>query len=415
MADKDGTNPRVLAKPAVPGEAGAAGPCAIYYPRASPDGSRVAFSEFCQQPLASLWEVPAAGGAARELPEPAPDVIAYGGSWTTDGRYLVFVGLRSGTADLWALREPAGLLRNHPRPARVTSGPLSYTYAVSIRDGKQILAIGSKLRGELIRYDEKIGQFVPFLGGISATDPTFSRDGRWITYRSYPDLTLWRSRSDGSESRQLTWPPTLVWSPLISPDGLEVAYSTQTGIFVQSGQGGAAWKIAGVDCFTGGWSPDGKSLALACADKESPADYELRVVGVETGAISVVPQSRGRIGPFWADQNTLVAAARDNSRFLTFDFRTGRWSQLASGNFVNWFISPDGKYLDCVTGGAEPMALRIRIADGKVQPVTTIRGLRRVLDPYSSLTQVNVAPDGSLLFTRDIGTQEIYALDMKWP
>jgi hypothetical protein len=30
-------------------------------------------------------------------------------------------------------------------------------------------------------------------------------------------------------------------------------------------------------------------------------------------------------------------------------------------------------------------------------------------------TQVSVAPDGSPVFTRDVGTQEIYALNVKWP
>jgi hypothetical protein len=30
-------------------------------------------------------------------------------------------------------------------------------------------------------------------------------------------------------------------------------------------------------------------------------------------------------------------------------------------------------------------------------------------------TWLGVAPDGSALITRDIGVQEIYALDVKWP
>ncbi len=75
------------------------------------------------------------------------------------------------------------------------------------RDGKQIFAIGAKQRGELVRYDVNAKQFVPFLFGISAFDPTFSRDGKWVAYTSYPDHMLWRSRSDGAERMQLTYPP----------------------------------------------------------------------------------------------------------------------------------------------------------------------------------------------------------------
>ena len=67
-------------------------------------------------------------------------------------------------------------------------------------------------RGELVRYDMKSHQFVPFLSGISAISPTFSKDGQWVAYTSYPDHTLWRSRSDGTERRQLTYPPMEVAS-----------------------------------------------------------------------------------------------------------------------------------------------------------------------------------------------------------
>jgi hypothetical protein len=299
---------------------------------------------------------------------------------------------------------------------RLTNGPLSYTNPVVSRDGKRVFALGSKARAELVRYDEQIRQLVPFLSGISATDPTFSRDGKWVAYRSYPDCALWRSRTDGSERQQLTYLPTVIWYPFLSPDGREVAFATPKGIFVQSVAGGEPRRIAGEDCVVGAWSPNGKRFALNCygPPKEDGYTVELRVADLENGTTSLIPGSEGKIGPFWADQNTLIAATRDAVRFLTFDLTARKWSPLASGEFVNWFISPDGKYLNCTTGGGDPTALRIRIADGKTETVTSLKGLRRVMDPRYG-TQVNVAPDGSLLFTRDIGTQEIYALDVKWP
>ena len=93
-------------------------------------------------------------------------------------------------------------------------------------DGKRIFAIGTKQRGELVRYDMKTKQFVPLLSGISAFSPTFSRDGKWVAYASYPDHTLWRSRSDGTDRLQLTYPPLRVQYPFISPDGKRVVYGT---------------------------------------------------------------------------------------------------------------------------------------------------------------------------------------------
>jgi hypothetical protein len=77
-------------------------------------------------------------------------------------------------------------------------------------------------------------------------------------------------------------------------------------------------------------------------------------------------------------------------------------------------MSVDGKYLYCTTAGADPKALRIRIADHALETITSLKNLHTVDDPYES-TEINVAPDGSALFTRDVGTQEVYALSVKWP
>jgi hypothetical protein len=104
----------------------------------------------------------------------------------------------------------------------MTNGGLSYRGVVSSRDGKQIFAIGEKRRGELVRFDVKSRQFVPFLAGSSVIDPTFSADGAWVAYTAYPDHSLWRSRSDGTERLQLTYLPMQVIYPFLSPDGKRV-------------------------------------------------------------------------------------------------------------------------------------------------------------------------------------------------
>jgi serine/threonine protein kinase len=43
-----------------------------------------------------------------------------------------------------------------------------------------------------------------------------------------------------------------------------------------------------------------------------------------------------------------------------------------------------------------------------------LRRFEAYAEPYFG-TQVEVAPDGSVLLTRDVGTQEVYALGVKWP
>jgi len=61
-----------------------------------------------------------------------------------------------------------------------------------------------------------------------------------------------------------------------------------------------------------------------------------------------------------------------------------------------------------------PQALRVRLADHQVEMITSLKDLHRATGSGGN-TQISVAPDGSVVFTRDIGTQDIYALAVKWP
>jgi len=55
-------------------------------------------------------------------------------------------------------------------------------------------------------------------------------------------------------------------------------------------------------------------------------------------------------------------ASEDTTKFLTFDLKTQKWTDLAAGTFVNWAVSQDGKYLHFTTGGTELRGLRQRNA-----------------------------------------------------
>jgi hypothetical protein len=131
----------------------------------------------------------------------------------------------------------------------------------------------------------------------------------------------------------------------------------------------------------------------------------VQIFDLRTRKISPLADSQGKVGAFWVTQDTLIAATEDSTKFLLFDFKSQKWTELASGTFVNWIISPDRKYLYCTTAGDEPSALRIRWADGRAEKITGLKGLRRVVDPITG-TQLGVTPDGSILFTRDVGLQE---------
>jgi Tol biopolymer transport system component/DNA-binding winged helix-turn-helix (wHTH) protein len=409
VADKDGSNPRKLVS--VDG--------AIWQPSISPDGQRLVFtiwSGLSFIPM-SIVESMADGSGLRAIVNTSESGYVCCSQWSSDGKYILFQNRHEGQADLWLLPMKAGFLHRMPKAIQLTNGPLSYTFPVMSRDGKEIFALGTKERGELVRFDVRANQFLPFLSGISAFNPTFSRDGKWVAYTSHPDHTLWRSRSDGSERLQLTYPPMHVYYSFISPDGKQVVYGNAKGeIYVISIDGGQPQKVVEKDASGATWSPDGNVLVFT---KYFDADthFELQFLDLRTGKRTVVPDSRDLLGGHWVAENTLVATPPNNAKLMIFDVRKQQWSDLVPGkvpgSVINWAHSPDYKYVYYTTGGAEPKAMRVRLADHNVETIASLKELRRAVGPDEN-TQISVAPDASAIFTRDVGTQEIYALKLKW-
>jgi hypothetical protein len=308
----------------------------------------------------------------------------------------------------------AGPLRRSANPIQLTNGPQSYPQgAICGRDGKQIFAVGSKERGEAVRYDMGTRQFVPILMGISATDVTYSKDGNWVAYASYPDHMLWRSRSDGSERMQLTYPPMEVWEPFISPDGTKIVFDSvhEDSVSVIDVNGGLLRKIVE----HGGsarWSPDGSSIIIN-AWKPDGSDMRLQIVEANSGKVSEIPSSILRGGAFWLDQYTVVAVNPDLKKLVTFDLRTKKWTDLVSANLENWINSPDAKYVYIAAGGAESRIQRVRVADHHIETITSLKDFTRVSN--FGFPQLRVAPDGSPTLTRDVDPAQIYALNVRWP
>ena len=235
----------------------------------------------------------------------------------------------------------------------------------------------------------------------------------WVAYVTYPDHSLWRSRADGTERLQLTYAPMQATYPFISPDGKRIAFSTPLGeIYVVSTDGGVPQRIVDKAAASATWSPDGNLLVVSVLSGTSPA---LSIYDFRSGRLSPLPSSQGLIGAQWLTQETLVAFTQSPPRMVSFDLRTQKWSTLISGGPVNWAMSPDYRYLYYTTGGTDPTALRMGVTDHKVETIASLKDLRRVTDWTDNDTQVSVAPDGSAVFTHDIGTQEIYALTVKWP
>ena len=264
---------------------------------------------------------------------------------------------------------------------------------------------------------------MPFLAGISAGELDFSRDGKWVTYVSYPEQALWRSRVNGSDRLQLTYPPVLASLPRWSPDATQIAYvDIQPGrpwkTFLISAQGGSPQEML-ADSHTqvdATWSADGKKIAFG---RNGDASYEVQTVSIidmATHQVTTVPGSEGLFSPRWSpDGGYLAALNLDSPMLLLFDFKTQKWSHWVteSVGYPNW--SQDGNYLyyDSFFTG-HPTFRRVKVGQTHSELVFDLKGLSRYLaSPANGWS--GIAPDGSALFTRDLSTDEIYALDLDLP
>jgi eukaryotic-like serine/threonine-protein kinase len=409
VADKDGSNIQKLLT----------APGTVYCPNISPDGTRIVLLTFSPSEERTLFlaEAKADGSGFHEIMRGTRHAPVRCACWTPDGKYL-FTRVRE---DLWLLPMNPGLFAKLHTPIQLTNGPLFYLRPSPSRDGKHIFAIGMKRRGELVRYDTNSKQLTPFLSGISAMNPSFSRDGQWVAYLSYPDLTLWRSRTDGTERLQLTYPPMEVQGPSISPDGKKVAFTVHEELHVIDMDGTSQREITREQRNTPlpAWSPDGSSLVFDGDMDEQRDDHrfpqQLKTINVQSGVSSAVASSQGLGNALWISPETIVAGNEDQTKLLMLDLTSGKRTELVSGIIVNWAASPDRKYLYYTTGGAEPKAMRIRLIDHNAEEIASLKDLSQAVDPLFGETHISVAPDGSPVFTRDIGTQEIYALTVKWP
>jgi Tol biopolymer transport system component len=400
------------------------------WPRWSPDGGRLRFTVNGANGSA-IWEIASDGTRLHPLltgwNSPPAECC---GSWTPDGKYFFFQSSRGGVADIWAMREAGSLVRrvNH-QPVQLTSGPTSTFAPLPGTDGDQIFVRTIQPRGQLVRFDAKSGEFRPLFPGappgIQGTGVDFSRDGKWIAYMSYPDGSLWRSRPDGSERSQLTYPPLLAYMPRWSPDGSEIAFMGQLPgkpwqLYIVSAQGGAAQQLIPEqrDQADPTWSPDGRSLAFggqAVSEKDAARLNAIRLLDVRTRGVTVVPGSQGLWSPRWAPAGDRLAAMSNNGNELfVYSFRTRAWTKLAQASigYPTWSHNGDSIFLlNHLAGGDQ--VFRVSVAGHKLEEVADLKNFHAA--PFLVGYWLGLAPDDSPLLVRDAGIWDFYALTLKLP
>jgi eukaryotic-like serine/threonine-protein kinase len=417
-AKRDGSEARKLTT--LPGTA--------WWLRWSPDGSRLRLT--LGNPLGrmgalAIWEVSADGtGLHPFLADWNQPPAACCGNWTPDGKYFVFQATRNGKTEIWATRERGSLLgafrKVDRQPVQVTGGQLNSMMPVVSPNGKKLYVVGQQLRGEVTRYDSKSRHWVPFLSSISAEFVNFSRDGQWVTYVTFPEGALWRSRIDGSDRLQLTTPPMSAMMPCWSPDGKRIAFQVMTTgerwrIYVISAEGGTPEPLYQEEHNQDrpSWSPDGNSIVFSY-EPGPDAAHGVVVLNLATHRAERLPGSEGLVLAEWSPDGRYIATrSSDHHTIMLFDVRTQRWAELARGelNWLNW--SRDGRHVYFEQHGAQHAVLRVALDDHKVDEVVSLQNVKRT--GIDGSFWFGLARDDSPVVLHDTGTQEIYALDWQEP
>jgi len=415
VANADGTASRKLAD--LPGPLGA-GAVDSTSPVWSPDGQTIALNVYdAKTQLLYLWELSADGTNLHKMfPGWHTSTGGCCGSWTPDGKYFVF---ESG-GQIWAAREEGSLLHKVNRqPVQLTAGTVSYSFPVPGKDGKTLFAIAGFRRAELQRYNIKSKAFESFMGGISAQDLEFSKDGQWVAYSSYPEGILWRSKLDGSEKLQLSSPPIYASLPRWSVDGKTIVFydvqpGTTTRIYEVPAFGGAPRPLLPNDSgpqADPSWSPDGKSLIFGGAGGGAPT--MIRTLNLDTQQIETVPGSDGLFSPRWSpDARYLVAMRGDSTGLSLFDVKTRKWSMLVPDIVAYPCWSHDGRYLYFQRLGDKSDVVRMSIPNGKIEQVVSLKEFHQT-GLYGFW--LGLTPDDSPLVPKDAGTQEIVSMGWTSP
>ena len=399
----------------------------------SPDGKRLRFDlEDQKNATFSIWELTLSDQDRSQvsslIPLHAPLKDCWSPSLTLDGSGRSFVtGGRCGAEGIYLLEEHQefwnsrfDFLEMNPMVHNIANLALdknsSKVFAVGEYAGPQRVEEAEHL--DLIKFNVRSQEFRPFLPGLNASYVDFTRNGTMIAYVRLPEQTLWISRPDGSGARQIELQTNHLELPRWSPDGRSLAFMAQTQgkpwrILVVSANGGKPKEASSGTDNQGAptWSPDGKWLVYGNVECQEAKTCAIHRIDLSSGRVDTVPNSEGLGTARWSPDGKFIAALSPTEHDVrVFDLASQQWRKLVdgvNGNDLNWSV--DSRYLYASrSAGGHPEILRVSLADSTAETEVDLRSFA-VLTGHIG-TWFTLAPDGSIVFFREMSGNEVYSM-----
>ena len=391
----------------------------------TPNGDRLQFQlRDVHTGLFSLWELVLGGEGNSRMKSLTPLNVSFG----QNGAHLVMLDdtgqafmatSDSVSGKLSFLEREVGLSGITFRP-RETDAHLPTIGMLAIdKSSHTLFALSGILpAADFLRYEQGSRSVSPFLPGLSAMDLDFSRDGQWLTYVKLPDSSLWLSRADGSQARQISGAATVVELPRWSPDGKQIAFMGQLAgkpwrIYLVSSRGGQAREASTGNDNQGAptWSPDGEWLIYGNVKCQEVGACAIHKIDLAAGTVSLIPGSEGLATARWSPDGRYIGALQpERHQAYLFDLATQHWQKLADdvrGDDLAW--SRDSRYLYASKPtGNRPEIIRIAIPNGKVDAAVDLSSLSKLKGRIN--TWFGIAPDGAIILQRSLNSEEVFAL-----
>ena len=387
----------------------------IWWPRWSPDGARIRFTENTPRNQArKLWDVRLKDGVLHQLFTDAQQITnPCCGSWTPDGKLFIFQTKFGDNTRLWVEREPYGWSWRVSKASPLVDGFRSPTLDPL---GQEVFARGLTPRVEAVSVDLATGKYAVVLPDESgALD--FSPDYKFIAISTIPGSELILKQLETGDERRLVASPVQAVSPKWSPDGRRVAFSRRVP--------GQPWRVCLTDWETGAvaeiypkgpnqidpaWSSDSRFIVfggIPTIPDPDPTAHQIRIYDTRTGRLETLAHPAGAYEPAFSRNGTKIAAIEvDTQNLLICDFFSRTWRKVSDRRLLYPIWSRDNRWIYCsLTSPQGTSLVRVSLETSKYQQVLDVA---RIGTPSSYGRWFGWLPDGSLMAIRDHSVNDFY-------